>query len=271
MNDLQKIEFNLFLCFDKICKELNLRYFLLCGSALGAVRHGGFIPWDDDLDVGMFRGDYNRFMEYAPHMLPQNIFLQNYKTDPDYPFVFAKLRNSETAFIEKALADFDINHGIYIDIFPLDGYPKEVSSQKKLASKKKNYRRKLYCGFDMPREFKSEMAALLLRCAGYHKRTEKTLEKYEDLISKYKVEDSDIICSHGNRHGERDYIPKEYYGKGIYMNFEGAEVLVPEKYDEYLSCLYGDWKVIPSVEKRETHLYKICDTEKSYRAYMKER
>ena len=92
MNELQKVEFDLFTCFAQTCEKLNLKYFLVCGSALGAARHGGFIPWDDDMDVGMYREDYNKFMELAPAILPDGIFLQNYKTDPAYPHIFAKLR-----------------------------------------------------------------------------------------------------------------------------------------------------------------------------------
>lgn len=138
MNDLQKVEFDIFLEFDFVCRKLNLNYFLVSGTALGAVRHGGIIPWDDDLDVAMFRDDYNKFMELAPRMLPNKLFLQNYKTDKNYPFVFAKLRNKQTAFIETALRNFDMNHGIYIDIFPLDGYPEKKCEQKKTGKKEKN-------------------------------------------------------------------------------------------------------------------------------------
>ena len=79
MNDLQKVEFELLKVFIETCEKLNLNYFLVCGSALGAVRHGGFIPWDDDMDVGMYREDYNKFMELAPALLPEGLFLQNYR------------------------------------------------------------------------------------------------------------------------------------------------------------------------------------------------
>ncbi len=271
MNELQKVEFDLFRSFTEVCEKLNLNYFLLCGSALGAVRHGGFIPWDDDFDVGMYREDYNKFMELAPELLPEGIFLQNYKSDPGYPFVFAKLRNSNTTFVEKPLADFRMNHGIYMDIFPLDGYPADITEQKKLAKGKRNYRRKLYCGFAMPRELKAAMLAGLLRMLGYHKRTQKTLAEYEAFISKYSVGSSDIICSHGNRYGESDYILKEYYGEGKYVTFEGLTVRIPEKYDEYLTCLYGDWRTPPPPEEQKgIHSFTICDTENSYVNYKKD-
>ena len=143
MNDLQKVEFDLFTCFAETCEKLNLPYFLVCGSALGAARHGGFIPWDDDLDVGMYRDDYNKFMELAPALLPKGIFLQNYNTDPKFPHMFANLRNSNTTYIEKRLAPLNINHGVYIDIFPLDGYPSNRFEQKKFEFMKRHYKRLL--------------------------------------------------------------------------------------------------------------------------------
>ena len=129
MNELQKVELDILQHFIEACEKLNVQYFLVCGSALGAKRHGGFIPWDDDMDVGMYREDYNKFMEQAPAILPEGYFLQNYKTDPAYSNVFAKLRNSNTTYIEKTAAELKINHGIYIDIFPLDGYPEDTEER----------------------------------------------------------------------------------------------------------------------------------------------
>ena len=268
MNELQKIEFELFLCFDEICKKLNIEYFLVAGSALGAVRHGGFIPWDDDFDVGMYREDYNKFIEYAPKFLPEGIFLQNYRTDAEFPYVFSKLRNSNTTFIENFLSKFDINHGIFMDIFPLDGFPDNKRKQKMLMFKRKNLLRKVQCAFDYKRGFKANILAKTLRFLGYHKRTAKTLAQYESLISRYDVECSKIICNHGNRYGKRDHMPKEYYGSGTYVMFEGVLVRIPEKYDEYLKSLYDDWHNLPPIEERkDIHPCGICDTKKPYTEY----
>lgn len=269
MNELQKVELDLFRCFAETCERLNLNYFLVCGSALGAARHGGFIPWDDDMDVGMYREDYNKFMELAPAILPEGIFLQNYKSDPEFPYIFAKLRNSNTTYVEKLLSNFNINHGVYMDIFPLDGYPEDPSEQAKLASMKRNFRRKLFCGFRMPRELKAAALAFVLRVCGCHKRTAKTLLKYEALISQYRVSDSKRICSHGTWYGERDYIPAEYYGNGTDAIYEGIKVRVPEMLDEYLTYLYGDWRKFPAPEKQKgTHQHEICDTERPYTVYL---
>lgn len=268
MNDLQKVELELFKVFKETCEKLNLNYFLVCGSALGAARHGGFIPWDDDMDVGMYREDYNKFMELAPTLLPEGIFLQNYKSDPAYPNVFAKLRNSNTTYIEKSAKHLNINHGIYMDIFPLDGYPSGIFEQKKLDFLKFYYRRQLACAFKMQHNIKGVLSATP-RLFGCHKRTSKIVAKYEAIISKYPVKCSNLICNHGTWYGKRDFISADRYGKGTYILFENVGSSVPEKYDEYLSDLYGDWHTPPPLEKqRGHHFYEICDTEKPYTYYM---
>lgn len=268
MNELQKVEFDLFTCFAQTCEKLNLKYFLVCGSALGAARHGGFIPWDDDMDVGMYREDYNKFMELAPAILPEGIFLQNYKTDPCYPHVFAKLRNSNTTYVEKSAVNLNINHGVYIDIFPLDGYPEKPSEQRKLTFFKKIYVRKLNCAFTLPSTFKGKLTTLIFRLFGCHKRTSKIAAKYEAFISKYPIKESKLICNHGTWYGSRDFIPADSYGEGTYISYEGFNACVPENYDKYLTHLYGDWRTPPPPEKQQGHhYYEICDTEKPFIFY----
>ena len=139
MTNLQKIEFGILKEFIRICEILNLKYYIVCGSALGAVKYGGFIPWDDDIDVALPREDYEVFLCEAPKYLPEHLFLQTYKTDPKIPVIYAKLRNSNTTYIENSCKSIDMNHGIYIDIFPLDGYPVALKEQKKLERAKLFY------------------------------------------------------------------------------------------------------------------------------------
>ena len=272
MNELQKIEMELFQCFEAVCQKLNLNYFLVCGSALGAARHEGTIPWDDDFDVGMYREDYNKFMELAPTLLPDGMFLQNYKSDPKFPYVFSKLRNSNTTFIQTILSDLDINHGIYMDIFPLDGYPENPKERKRLESKKRSYLRQTNCAMKMPKSIplRGKISVALFRTLGCHKRTAKILAKYEELISQYPVQCSKIICNHGTWYGERDYIAAEYYGKGSDAIYEGMKVRVPEQCDKYLTALYGDWRTPPSLDKQKpSHHCDILDTQKPYTEYVK--
>lgn len=270
MTELQTKEFELLKEFIEICEKMNLKYYLVCGSALGAVKYNGFIPWDDDVDVGLFREDYERFVEQAQEYLPDKFFLQNYKTDPKFVQPYSKLRNSDTTYIEKAVSHLDINHGIYIDVFPLDGYPKDKKSIRKLELLKKIYKLQLACVYKTESSFKAKMFFGFERFLGLHKHTQKTVEKLEKLISKYPCEGSDLICNHGNWQGKLEYAPFEQYGVGEKAEFEGLEVFVPEKADAYLTQKYGDWRAdLPKEKKIGHHYYLIYDVNKSYKYYMR--
>lgn len=183
MTPLQQKEFQLLKKFIDICDYLNLTYYLVCGSCLGAVKYQGFIPWDDDVDVALPRDDYEIFIEKASQYLEDNQFLQNYHTEPDFPIIFTKLRDSSTTFIEKTAANLDINHGIYIDIFPLDGYPKNKAKSLILEIKKKIYTNILWSNFDIPENKK----LTLIHCLELDKKTNVYLERYIHLISSYSV------------------------------------------------------------------------------------
>lgn len=146
--------------------------------------------------------------------------------------------------------------------------PKKNANKKKLEKKKRIYRRLLCCGFDMPRTLKSSIYAKFLRFFGYHKNTARTLAKYEALISKYTVKDSKNVCNHGNRYGEKDYMPAEYYGDGTDIIFEGVKTKIPQEYDKYLTRLYGDWKNPPPLQERKViHQHVACDVNNSYVLY----
>lgn len=119
LKKIQKAELYLLIEFDKVCREHGLTYFLDSGTALGAIRHGGFIPWDDDIDVGMPRKDYERFMEIGQNYLPDIVFLQNRRTENNYVRYAAKLRLKGTVFPEIDSVPYE-HSGIFIDIFPFD-------------------------------------------------------------------------------------------------------------------------------------------------------
>lgn len=270
MTELQTKELELLKVFINICDILNLKYFLVCGTALGTVKYQGFIPWDDDVDVGLLREDYEIFLEKAPKLLPEGMFLQNYKSDPAFPQIYSKLRNSNTTYIEKSVAHIDMNHGIYIDIFPLDGYPQDIDEQKKLEKKKAIFQKKLSCVFDLPRNGRAMIGYFIRRGLKYHKKTSVILDKYTKLISKHSTDETKVLCNHGNYQGKLEYAAREQYGNGVEATFEGLKVRIPEKYDDYLTQKYGDWRnELPEEQKYGHHFYTICDTEKPYTLYIK--
>lgn len=270
MNNLQQKEFDLLKVFVGICEKLGLRYYLVCGTALGAVKYGGFIPWDDDVDVALCREDYKIFCEKAQQLLPEGIFFQTYETDLGYPCIFAKLRNSNTTYIEKTCKNISMNHGIYIDIFPLDGYPENTKLQKQLERKKFFYKLLISSAFESNCSFKIKVLRKFFRILGVHKRTRRILSKYEKLISTYPTESSHVWCNHGNWQGKLEYSPSNQYGNGIIMSFEGLDARVPARYDEYLTQKYGDWHCDPPKEEQiGHHYYTIMDLNNSYTQYIK--
>ena len=272
MTELQKVEFEILKSVIEICNQLSLNYYLVCGSALGAVKYQGFIPWDDDIDVGLFRKDYEIFCEKAPKMLPDYYFLQNYKTDKNFPALYSKIRDSRTTYIEESVCDIEMHHGIYIDVFPLDGYPIEKIKIKLFETKKKLLNYSLFCAFNINSQC-SWKAKVLHRCGrifNINKRTYVYVDKLSKLVSKNVIDCSTVICNHGNWQGKLEYAPKEQYGNGLMVKFEGLDVRIPEKYDDYLKQKYGDWEMDLPLEKQVGHhYYSVCDFNKSYIEYIK--
>lgn len=272
MNDLQRAELELLKQFIDVCEKLELRYYLVCGSALGAVKYGGFIPWDDDVDVAMPRRDYEVFLRSAQALLPEHIFLQNYRTDPAFPAVFSKLRNSRTTFIEKTTAHLPINHGIFIDIFPLDGYPKGRLEQAVLKLRKRIHLLKISCVYRYEsRSFKGKLLYRLGVLMGWDRNTQKQLRKYERMLSKHPLETAAVWCNYGNWQGKRDYAPAWHYAEGKAALFEGLKVRIPACPREYLTQKYGDYTLDPPLQERKAHHHcTVCDCSQSYTKYLKQ-
>lgn len=271
MTDLQKVEFEILKAFVGVCEELGLRYYLVCGTALGAVKYQGFIPWDDDVDVALPRSDYEVFCEKAQALLPEYYFLQTYRTDPNYPNFYCKIRDSRTTYIEKSVRDIKMNHGVYIDVFPLDGYPEDHAAATSLERKKRLFKLQLGCAFT-PREgqkLTTKVFFMLERLLGFHKNTAKTAEKLDRLVSGWPLDTSKLWCNHGNWQGRLEYAPREQYGEGEWALFEGLKVRVPERYDEYLTQKYGDWRAnLPLEQQVGHHYYSVMDVDKPYTEYV---
>ena len=267
MTQLQEIEFDILKNVIQICDCLGLKYYLVCGSALGAVKYQGFIPWDDDVDIALCRDDYKVFCEKASEYLPKNLFLQTNRTDLNYPQIFCKVRNSETTYIESSVRHIDMNHGAYIDVFPLDGYPKDIKKQRCLEIKKAVLHYQQICAYEMPNNIKFYTKVLIKmeRIFGFDRNINKTVQKMEKVLSKYKTDNSDIWCNHGNWQGKLEYASCKQYGNGTWVVFEGLRVRIPEDYDAYLTQKYGDWRAdLPKEQQISHHFAEIIDLNRPY-------
>lgn len=272
MNRLQTVELELLKAFVDICEKLELKYYLVCGTALGAVKYGGFIPWDDDVDVALPREEYRRFLQEAPALLPEHIFLQNYRTDPAFPHVYTKLRHSGTTFIEEGTAHLPIHHGVYLDVFPLDGYPEGKLAGKIFDLKKKLLTWQQYCALKGDPKPRVRLRNKFYRALGFHKRTAKTMAAMERLFCRYPARTGAIWCNHGNWQGRLEYAPRTQYGEGTWASFEGLRVRIPEQFDAYLTQKYGDWRAeLPQDKQVSHHAWLVCDVDKPYTDYTNSR
>ena len=268
MNGLQKIQLGILQEFIRICEILQLNYYLVCGSCLGAVKYKGFIPWDDDVDVALVRDDYEKFLLEAPKLLPDHLFLQNYKSDKQVPFLYSKIRDSRTTFIEKSMEKLKIHHGVYIDVFPLDGYPDK--GKRVFEMKKNTYKLQTLCAYESKVKPTTAVFLKAERLLGYHLRTHRTNRRLEKLLKKNSTDRSELWCNFGNWQGQLEYAHKSQYGAGIAAKFEGIEVRIPEKYDEYLTQKYGDWRAeLPDDQKAGHHYAAIVDITRPYTEYVK--
>lgn len=269
MNDLQNTEFEILKYVIRICDKLNLKYYLVCGSALGAVKYQGFIPWDDDIDIALTRSDYEVFCEKAQQMLPEHLFLQNWKTERRFPAIYSKIRDSRTTYIENSAAVLPIHHGVYIDIFPLDGYPDDPREQKRIERKKKWYTLLMRGCYELERSRKEKIFAAGERMLGIHIRPYWFNKWFEKVIAAFPTEQSKWWCNHGNWQGRLEYAPHWHYEEGDWANFEGLRVRVPKNYDEYLTLKYGAWREDPPMEQQVAHHYcAVCDCSRPYTYYV---
>ena len=228
----------------------------------------------DDIDVALPRPDYNRFIEIAQTQLESDIFLQTFLTDEEYGQDFAKLRLDGTAFIESSCRNLNINHGIYIDVFPIDGYPHKKIDIKVLNIVKKvvkTYSHKGYCSnnnYPIIKKLRHKCWLIVCSVLCGFQHTSNVLNRLDKLYQRWDYNSCDEVVCHGGAWDELEHCPKVQYGNGTLAQFEGIDVLIPELFDEYLEHKYPNYMQLPPLEKRVSHHYcDVIDVDNSYRKY----
>lgn len=273
MKEVWAVEMDLLTEFDRVCKVNDIKYFACAGTVLGAVRHKGFIPWDDDIDVMMLRSEYEKLCSIAGNSFEKPYFFQTEYTDPGSIRGHAQLRNSLTTGIVKNDYQFrkkiPFNQGIFIDIFPLDNIPDSPDEEKKffkqaikMYGKAERYRN-YYYGINWNTGLKKAIKSLLgLTWKVFHHNYNNTA--YGDF-EKYIQKNNDIATDRVGiviLRNKRFVFNKTLLGNPRYFPFEFISIPVPEYYEAYLTSTYGDWHKF--VKGGSMHHGVIYDTRRPY-------
>ncbi len=249
IREVQKIELEILLEFDRICKEEGLKYQLFAGTLLGAIRHTGFIPWDDDIDVVMLREDYEAFLTIAQKKLGEDYFLQTEATDKNYVNPFAKIRKNGTVFMEKLVEGVDMHHGIYIDIFPVDNVmPRSKKGHRQVRVL--NYFREIKKGRTQNRRHEENLFQRLLTDAMVDRGINYALNLFSKKRTDYV---SDLVFNNTEKLYDEFPLSKETFESTIPGKFEGHFFPIPNNYHEVLTIYYGDYMTLPPKEEQKPH------------------
>lgn len=254
--EIKAIQLELLKTVIGICEEHGLKYFVIGGTLLGAIRHRGFIPWDDDIDIALPRRDYERLQSILRSDPPVHTKLVDHRDEWRLHHNIAKLIDTRTELIEDAAPDRIVRLGVSIDIFSLDGVPegrvwralhygaiallKGVMDLRRLdPSERRSWYKRILIAFIH---------------VFFTDRMQRASHRHLDRLMKaYDYDGSTMVANYAGAWGKREVMPREWFGDGASVSFEGLEVVGPAEYDRYLTQLYDEYMKLPPVEKRKSH------------------
>lgn len=266
--EMQKYLLEMIHWFHDYCEKNNLRYYALGGTMLGAARHNGFIPWDDDLDVGMPRKDYERLYELLKYRPGDRYCLETPHSDAeDFNYCFSKLYDTHTTLVENL--KYKVKRGLYIDIFPLDGMGNSEEECKKnfdIIDRKFKFLLAHTTGIRKGRSVAKNAAVIVSQTIlNPFINDKKKINELNDLCSKF---DFDECKFGGNPFGAwryKEVMSRDIMGKPTLYKFEDMSIYGSEDFDAYLTHMYGNWRQLPPKEKQVSHHdYLELDLNKSY-------
>ena len=275
MNEVQEKELNVLREIIRICDQYHLTYYAIGGTCLGAVRHKGFIPWDDDIDIGMPRPDYEFFRTRLYRELPEWIHKLDCDMTSHHAFLFTKVHDSRTTFIENYAAGMTERYtGAYVDIMPVDGFPDDEKEQKKILRKQKlrarlNIRVRPTRRAMTPMDRIKNLVKAVIRSAlrlffTYSHFSDKIL--CEGLKTDYYDSPYCLFtwrCDKRYPDNKRYFFNRSWFTETVEMPFEDLMIKVPGGYDSYLKRDYGDYMTVPKEEKQvSVHDVYVLDMEK---------
>lgn len=257
--EFKKILLNTMYNFDEFCVQNNLQYFACSGTAIGAVRHKGFIPWDDDIDIFMPRKDYNKLVAMRHELKARGYAIKNLGDD-EYIYAFAKFYDINTTLIE---TDSFPNCllGVYLDIFPLDevdGTLDEIKNKKEVYTSAYRKFQDTFLSLSM-RQFISclyhkdftRLKELLMLLVQTKNKKKEIRTKFKQIEDNWAEERGIKLMTHSGIYAlDKELFDKSWFSESIRVPFENIQINIPKEYDKYLSHLYGDYMVLPPLEKR---------------------
>jgi lipopolysaccharide cholinephosphotransferase len=251
--------------FIDFCDSHNLRYYFTGGALIGVLRHHGFIPWDDDIDIGLPRKDFDKLHELLKSEMPEGFGICNRQTDPNWHFAMSQFIDLQSE-IEINLAEKPRIAHIWVDVFPLDGLPSN-SILRWLRVKNILFHRYLVqiscisTQVDVHRKRPWYEKLILNICkvipVGKIINIDKTLDSLERILRKTDFYGSKYCGNMLGRYREKEVVPTEWFGEPVYGTFEGMQVKVPANSEKILKSLYGDFMQLPPVEDRVAHNVRI--------------
>ncbi|KRF05091.1 hypothetical protein ASH00_11660 [Arthrobacter sp. Soil782] len=252
---LKQIQLRIAREFDRVCSENDIEYFIIAGTLLGAVRHKGFIPWDDDLDVGMTRENFDRFAEIAASRLDSNFVFQTWGASGGLGLPYAKLRMKNTKFVERASKKSSGPQGVYIDIFPFDNVPHSQILQRVQSGAAYVLKRLIVTkyGYDMTTMSgapKKLIYGLITALASVIPL--KHINHWLDReIRRYNATPTSRMTAFGGSYGYyKEAIQSSWSRELERITFGDLKLPAFKRYDDYLTSLYGNYMVPPPVESR---------------------
>lgn len=272
LRKLQLKELDTLVYFKEFCDKNNLLFYLCGGCCIGSLRTGGFIPWDDDIDILMPRDDYEKLYKLWDNDKHERFKLLRTDEKIFTGNIFTTIVDTETTCVKANQALLDIPFGIMMDIFPIDGCPK--GKFKRTMQKLNAMIYSLFLAQIVPENHGGIMALgskFLLSIVKSPKAREKKWRNAERRMSKYKISDCEYItelCE--GVHSMQPEYPKEWFASAVYREFEGLQMPIPVGYDPYLKKAFGDYMTPPPEDKQKPHHDMILvDTERSYKEVLK--
>lgn len=250
---IKKLQVEMLKYINEICKKNNIDYFLIGGSLIGAIRHNGFIPWDDDIDIALTYKNYKRLCDAIKKDNNSRYELLNHEIQEDYFYPFGKIVDTKTVLNEKNYKKIK-NYGVYVDIFSYYNLPNDKKKRIKQYKRIKNLQRQIFY-WSLKNPYNSSIIKNILKIPvviySKLKGINKILKQYNNILLKYNNEKCEYIISNWPLYKMNCEIQKNITIKDVEEHqFEDMKALIPKQYDEFLKTTFGDYMKLPPKEKR---------------------